>query len=232
MGTDPTDHEDIAQGDFDFVGPEMPKAKKRRTLQFEEQYLQGLPLSDMYEKSYMHRDTVTQVAVAEDTGFVITASADGIIKFWKKGPKEVEFAKQFKAHLSEITAISVSEDGYRCASISADKTVKVFDVATFDMIAMIKLSFVPSAVEWISERGQPEAKIAVSHITEPLIHIFDVQSGSNDPIAAVSVHYAPVTVMRYNPAYGIVISADTKGIARLSSFRNNVRKLYAFWPSF
>lgn len=41
--------------------PEEPKKKKRRKLDHEHVYLENLPNADMYEKSYMHRDEVTQV---------------------------------------------------------------------------------------------------------------------------------------------------------------------------
>ncbi len=37
----------------------------------------------MYERSYMHRDTVTHTVVSKQQ-FVITASVDGHVKFWKK----------------------------------------------------------------------------------------------------------------------------------------------------
>lgn len=39
----------------------------------------------MYEKSFMHRDVVTHVAVAGHD-FIITASADGDLRFWKLIP--------------------------------------------------------------------------------------------------------------------------------------------------
>lgn len=95
-----------------------------QVLEFEQQYLQSLPLADMYEKSYMHRDTVVQVAVAHGPDFIITASVDGHIKFWKKQPQGIEFAKHFKAHLGPVTGLAVSNDGTLCASISTDKSVK------------------------------------------------------------------------------------------------------------
>ena len=202
--------EDVMVGP-EMLGPEVPKAKKRKILQFEEQYLQALPLTNMYEKSYMHRDTVTHVAVAEATDFLITASVDGHIKFWKKGPKEVEFAKQFKAHVGPITGLSVSGDGSFCASISSDKTVKVFDVATFDMIAMIRLDYVPGCVEWVYNSGDAEQKVAVSDSESPNVFVYDVRSGSNAAVGVVTVHSATVTAMRFNPSFGIVISADSKG---------------------
>ncbi len=72
-------------------------------LEHEQEYLHALPSAEMYEKSFMHRDVVTHAAVAADIDFIITGSADGHIKFWKKRPKDVEFAKHFRAHVSAIT---------------------------------------------------------------------------------------------------------------------------------
>ena len=46
-------------------------------------YLENLPSGENYEKSFMHRDVVTHVMVTP-TDFIITASCDGHIKFWKK----------------------------------------------------------------------------------------------------------------------------------------------------
>jgi hypothetical protein len=37
-----------------------------QVLQFEQQYLDALPNAQMYEKSYMHRDTVTHIVVRTD----------------------------------------------------------------------------------------------------------------------------------------------------------------------
>ncbi len=46
------------------VGPAMPpKAKKKKTLAFEQVYLDSMPCAQMYEKSYMHRDDITCVVV-------------------------------------------------------------------------------------------------------------------------------------------------------------------------
>lgn len=53
----------------------------------------------MYEKSYMHRDRVTHIVVARKTDFIITASVDGHVKFWKKLSDGIEFVKHYKAHL-------------------------------------------------------------------------------------------------------------------------------------
>ena len=65
-------------------------------------YLEALPSAEMYERSYMHRDTITHVAVAPETDFFITGSVDGHLKFWKKKAEGVEFAKHFRAHLGGV----------------------------------------------------------------------------------------------------------------------------------
>lgn len=56
----------------------------------------------MYERSYMHRDVVTHAVVAADVDFLITGSADGHIKFWKKRATGIEFAKHFRAHMGPV----------------------------------------------------------------------------------------------------------------------------------
>lgn len=71
-------------------------------LEFEEAHLDSLPSAEMYEKSYMHRDHLSHVEVAQAAEFFITASIDGHIKFWKKRQQGVEFAKHFRAHLGRI----------------------------------------------------------------------------------------------------------------------------------
>jgi peptidylprolyl isomerase domain and WD repeat-containing protein 1 len=193
-------------------GPQLPAAKKRKKLEFEEQYLRSLPLSDMYERSYMHRDVVTQVAASPQRGFIITASMDGVVKFWKKTDKEIEFAKEYKAHTAPISQLSVSDDGSLVASISMDKTMKIFDVGTFDMIAILKLQFKPVCVEWVFRRGLSDPLVAVADSESPQVSLFDIQAEAHNPIKIGNFHASPITVMRYNSLYDIVISADAKGI--------------------
>jgi peptidylprolyl isomerase domain and WD repeat-containing protein 1 len=58
--------------------------------------MENLPSAEQYEHSYMHRDIVTHVAVARQSDFVITGSADGHVKFWKKMLKDIEFVKHYQ----------------------------------------------------------------------------------------------------------------------------------------
>lgn len=101
----PKDENESSDSDSDeWVGPMPSEAvvatqeKKRKTLEYEDLYLNNLPCSETYEKSYMHRDTITHI-LSTKTGFIITASNDGHVKFWKKMDTGIEFVKHFQSHL-------------------------------------------------------------------------------------------------------------------------------------
>ncbi|KAF0038872.1 hypothetical protein F2P81_009356 [Scophthalmus maximus] len=132
----------------EWVGPmptEATKAKKRKVLEYERVYLDNLPSAAAYERSYMHRDVITHL-VCSKTDFVITASQDGHVKFWKKKEEEgIEFVKHFRSHLGVIESIAVSAEGALLCSVGDDQAMKVFDVVNFDMINMLKLGVIVSA---------------------------------------------------------------------------------------
>ncbi|WAR24799.1 PPWD1-like protein [Mya arenaria] len=91
--------------DDDYIGPmpsEEVSQKKRKVLEFESLYMKNLPSSEAYERSYMHRDVIKFVAVTK-TDFVLTASCDGHLKFWRKTEEAgIEFVKHFRCHLDMI----------------------------------------------------------------------------------------------------------------------------------
>jgi peptidylprolyl isomerase domain and WD repeat-containing protein 1 len=134
-------------------------------LPHEKAYLDRLPSSVRYTKSLMHRDTLSFVTVTPFTDFIITTSADGVVKFWKKQASGIEFVKDYRGHLGPVTSISVSADGSTFASASSDKTVKIFDVVNFgthafspsssftDLFNMMTLPYVPKAISFIHKRS-------------------------------------------------------------------------------
>eukprot|EP01127_Copromyxa_protea_P004695 TRINITY_DN14521_c0_g1_i1.p1 TRINITY_DN14521_c0_g1~~TRINITY_DN14521_c0_g1_i1.p1 ORF type:complete len:652 (-),score=148.48 TRINITY_DN14521_c0_g1_i1:43-1998(-) len=226
--------DDLSDDDF---GPRMedfapqPKAKKAKkvSLKFEKVYLQALPCAEMYEKSYMHRKTVTHTAVAPITDFILTGSTDGHVKFWKKLPKGIEFVKHFLSHLGPIVDIAITSDGLHAASCALDSTLKIYDVVNFDMMNIINLGFTPSACCWITKAGSPKPMIAVANSDpkQPEIHIYDfnysVRQSADDPdpskglsdlshVVLKNVHKNPVIQMKYNEVYDTVISIDSKGM--------------------
>ncbi|XP_048425035.1 peptidyl-prolyl cis-trans isomerase CYP71-like [Pyrus x bretschneideri] len=108
--------------------------------------------------------------------------------------------------------MQVSVDGLLCCTISNDKSVKIYDVVNYDMMVMIRTEFVPGAVEWVYKQGDVKARLAISDRDSSYVHIFDARSGTNEPIIFREVHLGPVKVMRYNPVFDTVISADQQGM--------------------
>lgn len=200
----------------DDMGPRLPAEapqKKRRVLRYEKLYLAALPKSALYSKSLMHKEQVSFVTMTPVTEFLITSSIDGVVKFWKKIATGIEFVKEFKAHQGEIKSVSVSADGRSFATCGADQTVKIFDVVTFDLLAMIPLGFTPQCVCWVHRRGASFPLLAVSDGTTSLIHVYDGRGEKNEPIHTVkSLHRSPVTNMAFNDAFDCVVSSDERGM--------------------
>lgn len=212
-GPSPPQAGDLSEGEGDIVGPAAPPPpKKRKVLPHESTFLAGLPSASMYERSFMHRDVITCVAVAAATDFLLTGSADGYLKFWKKRPGGVEFVKHFRAHKGSVYGMAVSNDGSLLVTISEDQSAKVFDIAGFDMVLMLKLGFVPAGAEWIYRRGSALASLAIADVASPAVHIFDARSGAAKALSVVSRHRHPVSVLRYNEVHNTVISADITGV--------------------
>uniref|UniRef100_A0A7S3DKH5 peptidylprolyl isomerase n=1 Tax=Palpitomonas bilix TaxID=652834 RepID=A0A7S3DKH5_9EUKA len=197
-----------SDSDDDF-GPSLPPTKRKKTLKFERLYLSQLPSAKMYEKSYMHRKELSHVLVTA-TDFVVTASEDGVIKFWKKLPIGIEFVKVFKAHLKRISGLAASLDGTLLSSISQDRTLKFFDVSTFDMVNMIRLEYEPCVVEWITPANSPRPLVVVGRADSSQMHVFSYQDGKE--IACINVHRNPVTHIKFNAQLNLVISIDDNGM--------------------
>uniref|UniRef100_A0A8C1BTT9 peptidylprolyl isomerase n=1 Tax=Cyprinus carpio carpio TaxID=630221 RepID=A0A8C1BTT9_CYPCA len=205
--------EDEEEGGW--VGPlpsEATQSKKKKVLEFERLYLDNLPSASMYERSYMHRDVITHI-VCSKTDFIITASQDGHVKFWKKKEDEgVEFVKHFRCHLGVIECISVSAEGALFCSVGDDQAMKVFDVVNFDMINMLKLGFHPGQCEWIYNPGDAISTVACSEKSTGKIFVYDGR-GSNQPLHTFEkMHTAPLSQIRLNPRYRVIVSADKTGM--------------------
>ena len=210
-----TDHILDTSSDDDF-GPALPSdvpKKKRRKLPYEKLYISALPASLRYSRSLMHRDQLFSVNITPYTDFLITSSIDGVVKFWKKAAEGIESVKEFRAHIGEIKSVSVSQDGRSYATAGADKTIKIFDVVTFDLLSILNVDFVPRAICWVHRRGSSLPLLAVSDEASNKIVIYDGRGESQSPIHTVEkLHRSPVRTIAYNNDFDCAISADDNGM--------------------
>jgi peptidylprolyl isomerase domain and WD repeat-containing protein 1 len=192
----------------------LPTKKTKKSSQF----LEKLPSSMMYERSYMHDDNVTHTLVIPNTGgFVVTASQNGVLKFWKKTLNDIEFVKQYKAHLGEFKDLCCSSDGQLLATCSnSDKTIKIFDVINFDMINMISLEFEPELIQFVHSKDSPNPRICVVEKLTNTFHVYNPKEDGEE-ISNFKRHSNPVKVMKYNAAFDSIVSIDEKGFVEYSN---------------
>ncbi|CAI5441756.1 unnamed protein product [Caenorhabditis angaria] len=188
----------------------------KKVLKHEAEFLKSIPCTSQYEKSFMHRDTISHV-IATPTDFIITASVDGHLKFWKKKYAEgVEFVKHFRCHLSDFSDISANSDGTLLATVcETDKTVKVFDIANFDMINMIKLDFPPRVAQWIHQPNDPIAYLAISAADSGKLIIVDGKASATPIKDLGTLHSKSVRLIEYSPVLDIAVSIDDAGMIEL-----------------
>ncbi|CAZ83960.1 unnamed protein product [Tuber melanosporum] len=212
----PKDAEDTSSDDD--IGPTLPpaggsKKKKRRTLPHEKLYLSAMPSSPRYSKSLMHRDNLSFVTMTPFTDFLITTSADGVVKFWKKVAVGIEFVKMFRAHTADIVSVNVSSDGRCFATAGADNRVAVFDVDTFDLLTTLTLPNTPRAICWVHKRGSSLPLLAISDTETTAINIYDGRPESMKVLATLpKLHRAIVHLMSFNDKYDTVVSCDEGGM--------------------
>lgn len=186
--------------------------KRVKVMPNEHVFIQNIPSCSAYEKSYDHQETLSHVYVTKSQ-FLITASNDGIIKFWKKTTNGIEFVKKFKSHASSITDISVTQSGSELVSISKqDSTAKIFDIINFDMINMFSLKFEPNCVEWINSFESSNENFLISDSKSPNIYIFDARQPTGEPKRVINeVHCSTICRIRFNFRYKTIVSADEDG---------------------
>ena len=208
---------DEASDSDDDIGPALPSAeapkKKRRKLPYEKQYVAALPAATRYYKSLMHKDQLSFCTFTPHTDFLITSSTDGYVKFWKKVSGGIEFVKEFKAHEGEIKSVTTSADGRSYATAGVDDTIKIFDVVTFDLLAMLEPETPPKCVCFVHGHGSSFPMLAVSSEQDARIELYDGRGEDPKPKHTLSsLHRRPVHLMAYNNEHDCVVSVDESGM--------------------
>ncbi|CAG9475000.1 unnamed protein product [Plasmodium vivax] len=185
-------------------------AKKKRPN--DDIYLKNLPTNKNYQVSYMHTDVVTHVLVSNKKKYIVTGSANGVVKFWYKNVGAIEFVKHFKIHSSEIICLFLSEDEEVMGSLSKDKTYKQFDVSSFDLNIIIKLDFCPQAGEYVySSHFSPTVKVAISSSEKACIYIYKPLE-SDVCTQVIDFPSNVIQIIKYNREYDLCVLSDNSGL--------------------
>ena len=179
----------------------------------EDACLNYLPMTNNYSISYLQSDIIDNIFCTNKTDFIFTTSYNGVIQFWKKLPKGIEFVKKFKAHLNKITGNSINKDGnLLCTCSQKDLFLKIFDIINFDLFDYIQLNYYPSLCEFIiADRKSMNNIIAISEKDKGIIHIYD--SNKKKEISLVTIHNnSIITGIKFNTKYNICLSTSNLGL--------------------
>jgi WD40 repeat protein len=136
----------------------------------------------------VHKKTVTGAAFLPDTKKFVTCSTDGTLKQWdtaaarkhhkemedKNGDAKPEVPKPLltvTAHSTSINSMSLSADGKRVATCSADGSVKLWDAETLKPLANISVAH-QGSVKCI--QFSPDGKLLATGGTDKIAKLWDV----------------------------------------------------------
>lgn len=187
----------------------MSEKNVKKLLGPAEIHLNRLPGSECYEHSYMHKEDLSCICISTVTNIILTGSQDGVIKFWRKVFNGIEFAKQYRAHISPISWISICPKGIKIASMSyTDLTVKIYDSLTMDMIDKIALKEYPICMDISQDINDPEPSLVLSSNSGLIV----TQLLYGSAPKTMEIHNSKVILVNYNPAFKTCISIDDAGI--------------------
>ena len=172
-----------------------------------------LPMTNNYSISYLQSDIIDNIFCTSKTDFIFTTSNDGVIQFWKKIPRGIEFVKKFRAQLNKITGLSINKDGSMlCTCSHKDLFIKIFDIINFDLFDYIQLNYYPCLCEYIiADPKSMNNIIAISEKEKGIIHIYD--SNKKKEISLVTIHNnSIITGIKFNTKYNICLSTSNVGL--------------------
>ncbi|KAL2312428.1 WD repeat containing cyclophilin family peptidyl-prolyl cis-trans isomerase Cyp9 [Schizosaccharomyces pombe] len=184
--------------------------KKRIKQNHDQVFLHNLPDAPRYTKSYMHNAEIYKCFPTK-SNYILSVSYDGYVKFWHKTPNGVEYIKEFHAHNAMLLSAELSQDERLFITGADDKSLKVFDVESIDLVNIIDLEFLPKAICCFNSPSLKTSLIAVSSAESPLIFFFE-SGGDGEVLYTVKKHTAPVHCLRYLSTLDCFLSIDIGGM--------------------
>ena len=113
--------------------------------------------------------------------------------------------------LGAIISLSVNVSGRLLSSIGSDRTLKIFDVVSFDNISMGKLPFPPLVCAFVHSSSSGLSRLAVSDSQSSSIYLYDAETlNVKQPISVLSNlgHFSSVSLISYASKFDLSISCD------------------------
>lgn len=190
--------------------------KKRKKVVPDAVLTKNIPLADSYRFSYEQESMISAIASTSD-GLIIVGLMNGAVKFYRKvepaakdeAEGQLEFLKQFMAHPNKPVNQLVVNKELLATLGENDNSIKIFDLASLDMIQVLNLEFVPGSGTTLATWFNSD-KLVIPEKESKNVYIVDTETSEAKILE--SVHRFPITSLVYASKFQCFISCDTKGI--------------------
>ena len=155
-----------------------------------------------------HSRFVNSVRYNKDGSLFASGGADGKVVLYEgtEGEKVGELVDGTNAHGGGVFALAWSPDGQQLASVSGDKTLKIWDISSKQLVKTVSFG---NAVE--------DQQLAVSWQGDTIItvslagFIYYVNSSSGEIKKTIKGHNKPITALALSPDKKFAFTADFEG---------------------
>jgi WD40 repeat protein len=151
-----------------------------------------------------HRDAISSIAWSND-GIIASASLDNTVKLWNLQGK---LLKVISAHSEAITAVNFSPDNQIIATVSTDKTVKLWRWKDGILLGTLK-----GHKDWVNDVNfSPDSKTLASASRDKTVKIWSWQDLL---LGNLKTHSGAVTSVRFSPNGNLIASASVDKTIKL-----------------
>jgi WD40 repeat protein len=153
-----------------------------------------------------HRDAVTSARFSEDGQLLVTAGADGTVRFW-----DVETGNPADTSLQTMAAsASFSPDGTLVLTAGTDGIARVWNRETREPAVLRPR---PGQGRILTANFSPNGSLVVTGSDNGSAHVWRWSTGA--PIATLEGHLGPVWSARFSSDGNLVVTASEDGTARV-----------------
>jgi WD40 repeat protein len=140
-----------------------------------------------------HGDVVLDLATGPG-GWLASASYDTKIRIGRVSSDKVDLVTTFRDHSDAVYGLSFSPDGKYLASCSADRTVKVWDLAAAKLLYTLG-----EATDWLyAVAWNPDGKTLAAGGVDKSIRVYRVDASGGKIVHSVFAHEGPVLKLVYS----------------------------------
>uniref|UniRef100_L7LYG9 Uncharacterized protein n=1 Tax=Rhipicephalus pulchellus TaxID=72859 RepID=L7LYG9_RHIPC len=147
-----------------------------------------------------HESGVACVSLDSEGENLVSGTVEGCISLWKL--QNAFCSGQFHIHKGSVSAVSFSPDGYRVASCSEDKFLKVLDVQTGTVLFMKDVGSPMRCLSW-------DGATVFTGCDSGSILVWDLLSAKL--VATVPAHSGPVTCIHVSDDGSLIATGGSDG---------------------